>query len=154
MVTTLLVGALVAITGGVAPSRALDESAAPAPVVGEIRTLAVAEPNADVIARLHRQGWLEADGQLLCAADFPELYGAIARTWTVSTVQEGRFAVPDAEAEFQSHPSRDNLFGVLSAADLVTGGRDERSWSKSSHFSYWIYAGRDVSQSLAKPITR
>ena len=154
MVLYLLAAALVWMSSGLAPGLASDDPPAAGPVVGEIRALAVTQPTAEVVARMHQEGWLEADGQLLSALDFPDLYAAIGRTWTPNSVQEGRFAVPNVRTEFQSQPSYENPFGVLTAADLVTSGRDDRPSRTFPHLSYWIFVGRNANKTGVQPVVR
>src|SRR5262249_45220011 len=112
-------------------------------VAGELRLLAVPATSAEVIARLHHEGWLEARGQLLSTIEFPDLFDAIGRTWTSDIVPGGRFAVPDVR--YPPAPrSSDNPFGVLGPGDLLTGGRVEKRRAKPASLSYWIFVGRDL----------
>lgn len=123
-----------------------DEGSTGLPRVGEVRRFAVAPGNADVIAHLHHDGWLEARGQLLSASACDALFKTIGRTWTADDVGEGRFAVPDLHDRAQRSISSDNPFGVLGPGDLVTGGRVVRPWLRSNPMTYWIFTGQDVTR--------
>ncbi len=142
----------VAATSGLA--LAADEPAASGPLVGEVRTLAVAPGNIEEVGRLHHAGWLEASGQLLPTRAFPELFQAIGRTWTRDGVAEDRFAVPELHDRSQRVESSDNPYGVLSPADLVRGGQREKAWLRKAPMSYWIFVGHDVSHLDAVKGTR
>ena len=127
-----------------AAARAADTPPA-RPQIGEVRMLAIAPDGRDAVATLHRDGWLEARGQLLSIRAYPELFKAIGRTWTSDGVAEGRFAVPDVH-DWARRPSSANAFGVLGPGDLVSGGRVEKGWERPYPLSSWIFAGRQVSQ--------
>jgi tail collar domain len=115
--------------------------------VGEVRLIAVGRTSHDVtVAELHRQGWLEAHGQLLRATQFPQLYKIIGRTWTASGVTSEWFAVPKLRDFRQASVSSDNPYGVLGPGDLVSSGLPRRITDRSSPISYWIFVGRDVSR--------
>jgi hypothetical protein len=124
-------------------ARAADIASSPRP--GEVRAMAIATSNVDAIAQLHREGWIEARGQLLSTADFPELFRAVGRTWTAKDVAEGRFAIPDIHERTGHEISSDNPFGVLGPGDLVTSGNPQHTWLRSGELSEWIFAGKDVS---------
>jgi hypothetical protein len=119
------------------------------PTVGEVRAIAVAWNNPQINQQMHRDGWLEARGQLLETKMFPELYGAIGREWTGPGADEGHFAVPSLH-ESSQQISSDNPFGVLGPGDLITSGRPQLT--RNSVLSYWIYTGKDVTTMAA--ITR
>ncbi len=116
--------------------------------VGEVRTFAVTPDNRQTVDALHRDGWIEANGELLPVRDFDDLYRAIGRSWTAAGVSEDRFAVPALRDARQRASYWDNPYGVLSAADLVTSGRPQRRTSRPNQLSYWIFAGRDVTQAV------
>jgi len=112
------------------------------PLIGEIRTLAIARTNLAAISQLHRAGWVEARGELLSVRQFPELYETIGRTWTGNGVAANKFAVPDLRDSSQRSISTDNPSGVLGASDLVTGGAVLKDWARPAPRSYWIFTGR------------
>ena len=147
MKTTTYLVALVfalAVTRYVVPvaGNATTESAR----VGEVREFAVAPGNTQVIAQLHRDGWLEARGQLLSAQAYPALYGVVGRTWTTEEVVGGRFALPDLRDRSQRSLSSDNPFGVLGPGDVVTSGGTSRQWLRASPITYWIFTGSDMTR--------
>jgi Phage Tail Collar Domain len=117
-----------------------------APLVGEVRAIAIAPTSERAIARLHQEGWLECRGQLLSDKDFPELYATVGRTWTAQDVPPDRFAVPDVNEPFRGRISTDNPFGVLGPGDLVTGGRVRKAWERQAPLTYWIFVGRSLGQ--------
>src|ERR1700733_2166332 len=114
--------------------------------VGEVREFALAPGNDQVITQLHRDGWLEAHGQLLSARAYQALYKTVGRTWTADDVAEGRFAVPDLRDGSQRSLSSNNPFGVLGPGDLVSSGRAARRWQRASPVTYWIFTGQDVTR--------
>jgi hypothetical protein len=120
------------------------------PVVGEVRAMAVAWNNQQITEQMHRNGWLEARGQLLQTKMFPELYGAIGRDWTGPGADESHFALPRIQRSTQIISS-DNPYGVLGPGDLVTSGRPQRT--RNSVLWYWIYAGKDISTMAANAPT-
>jgi hypothetical protein len=138
-----LAASIVALACGPESAHAADTASSPRP--GEVRTIALAAGNVDAIAQLHREGWIEARGQLLSTADFPELFQAVGRTWTATDVAAGRFAIPAIHERTGRQISSDNPFGVLGPGDLVTSGLPQHSWLRSGELSEWIFAGRDVS---------
>jgi hypothetical protein len=141
-----LVLSLAMVYGTAALAAASGGPATEAPQVGEVHAIAIAPGNQSAVATLHRDGWVQADGALLRASQFPELYSAIGRTWTRPEVREGRFAVPNLHDALQQPLSGDNPFGVLGPGDLVR--RDHvaaSSWMPQAPLSYWIFVGRDVS---------
>lgn len=98
---------------------------------------------ADRLRRPDRRapGWVEANGQLLDASRYQELYRRIGRTWTAKGVASDRFAVPKLDDATQWRRSSDNPFGVLGPGDLVSSGRARPVTSRRSPLSYWIFAG-------------
>src|SRR5262249_11865867 len=90
---------------------------------------------------LQREGWVEANGQLLDIGRYAELYRRIGRTWTAKGVASDQFAVPRLEDSTQPARSSDNPFGVLGPGDLVSSGRPRLITSRRSPLSYWIFAG-------------
>ena len=124
--------------------------AADSPRLGEVRTFAVARGNQDAITQLHHDGWLEANGRVLSAAQFPALYREIGRTWTARAVSEGSFAIPLLRDTTQLARSFDNPYGVLGPGDLVTSGRVHPVVDRSYPLTYWIFVGQDVSQLIVE----
>jgi len=145
-ITMSLVCSVVTLIGTWGVALAADDLSAGRPLVGEIRSLAIAPGNTDAVVELHHDGWLEARGQLLAASVFPELFKAVGRAWTARTVEEGRFAIPEIHDRSQSAVSSDNPFGVLGPGDLVAAGRPRKAWLRRAPISYWIFVGRDASQ--------
>jgi hypothetical protein len=117
-----------------------------APHVGEVREFAIAPGNDEVVAQLHRDGWLEARGQLLSAPAFLALFRTIGRTWTAEDVAEGRFAIPDLYDRSQRSVSSDNPFGVLGPGDVLESRRTAQQWVRPSPISHWIFTGQDVTR--------
>ena len=115
------------------------------PRMGEVRAIAVGQANHDAVDELHRDGWLEANGQLLITADFDGLFRQIGRTWTAEGVAAQYFAVPDLRKGIASANEPPNPYGVLGPGDLVQSGRPQRTWERAHVISYWIFTGRDVS---------
>jgi hypothetical protein len=109
--------------------------------VGEVRMFAVPHGDRNAAALLQREGWVEANGQLLDVGRYEELYQRIGRTWTADGVTRDRFAVPRLEDSTQRSRSSNNPFGVLGPGDLVTSGRVRPATSRRSPLSYWIFAG-------------
>jgi len=114
------------------------------PLVGEVRVLAIAPTNNTMIAELHRQGWLEARGQLLSTRDFARLYETVGRAWTADGVPADEFAIPEIKDPAAGRAPA-NPFGVLGPGDLITGGRVRKAWLHRAPLSYWIFAGRAIS---------
>jgi microcystin-dependent protein len=94
----------------------------------------------DAEARLQREGWLEADGQVVEVSKYRELYQQIGRTWTGRDVGESLFAMPRLHDSTQPTISSDNPYGVLGPGDVLTAGRRPVT-SRRSPLSYWIFAG-------------
>ena len=105
--------------------------------------LAVPTANAESISRLHHEGWLEAQGELLSATEFPALFETIGRAWTSDTAPNGWFAVPDVPYRPRKISS-DNPYGVLGPGDLIFSRPPAKRWANSIPLSYWIYVGRDL----------
>jgi hypothetical protein len=120
--------------------------------VGEVRALAIAPGNADVVNALCAGGWLAADGQLVRIQDFPELYATIGRAWTADGVRADQFAVPELHDNWRSAVSSDDPFGVLGPGDLVSSGRGTKQWEHAAPLSYWIFTGRSVGNHIV-PVT-
>jgi hypothetical protein len=116
-------------------------------------SLAVAPTNLKTVAQLHREGWLEARGQLLSTSVYPELFEVVGRTWTRHEVKDGRFAIPEIHNRSQGRLSSDNPFGVLGPGDLVTSGKSQNAWLRPAPLSEWIFVGREVSDvgTIASP---
>jgi hypothetical protein len=120
--------------------------------IGQVRMMAITAENRNAVEALHRDGWLEARGQLLSIEAFPELYRVIGRTWTSDSTAEGRFAVPELKDRSQAQSSP-NPFGVLGPGDLISSGRT-KSGARSFPLSYWIFVGRPVTGSGAGSTVR
>jgi tail collar domain len=135
---------LMAVICGLATAGAAGVAGAQTPRfdVGEVRMMAITGGNRNAVDALHREGWLEARGQLLSIERFPELYQALGRTWTSESTAQGDFAVPALKDRSQAQSSR-NPFGVLGPGDLITSGRS-KSDARSFPLSYWIFTGRPV----------
>jgi hypothetical protein len=145
---------LVMVCGTAALAAAGDGQAAAAPRVGEVHAIAIAPGNETAVATLHRDGWLQANGALLRASQFPALYSAIGRTWTQPGVREGRFAVPNLHDTLQQPLSGDNPFGVLGPGDLVRGDQAPAAAARRVPLSYWIFVGQDLSGAAAPGVSR
>lgn len=131
------------MAAGLAVASPADTSAGAAHV-GEVRAFAIGEGSGDAIAQLHREGWLEADGELLAIRLYATLYRQIGRTWTADGVAEDHFAVPRLRDSLQRAPSSDNPYGVLGPGDLVRSGA-RRPTVRAHPVTYWIFAGQEVS---------
>lgn len=145
MMRTFTSFAFAAFLTGVLPAGAASAQNLPAnqPIAGEVRALAVASNNADAIARLHRDGWLETRGQLLPTRDYPELFAVLGRAWTDESVSANRFAIPLVADRAYRGVSSEDPFGVL-GGDAITSGRPSHVGLKPHPLSYWIYVGRAV----------
>jgi len=113
------------------------------PQIGEVRLLAIAPGNRTAAAAMHREGWIEAHGQLLIAEEFPELFTVIGRAWTSDRVAQGRFAVPNVRDRSQLW-NAENPFGVLGPGDLIADNRMTGGPSRPAPLTWWIFAGRPV----------
>lgn len=144
---TTSVCALVLLMSVSGLATAADEGAA-GPRVGEVRALAIAPGSAEAIAQLHRDGWLEAKGQLVPTAALPTLFKSIGRAWTADGISSDQFAIPELYDRSQREAlSSEDPFGVLGGV-IDSGRRPERT-AKSFPLSYWIFAGQDVTQLAA-----
>jgi hypothetical protein len=120
-----------------------DDAPSIRPHVGEVREIALAEPNqAELTQRMHHQGWLEADGRLLPVAQFEELYKQIGRSWTSGGVSRKLFALPRLHDVSLEPRSSDDPYGVLSH-NIVLYRQPNRP-AYPPVLSYWIFVGRDV----------
>jgi hypothetical protein len=108
--------------------------------VGEVRTFAVRQGDLKAQVQMKRDGWLEADGQVLNISEYRELYLKIGRAWTGHDVAESRFAVPRLHDSTQPTVSSDNVYGVLGPGDVLAAGR-RPVISRNSPITYWIFAG-------------
>jgi hypothetical protein len=141
--STALALILCGLTGAGAASVSNEVPSAARPVVGEMRMIAIAPGSRTVAVELHRDGWLEARGQLLPTESFPELFKVIGRAWTSDTAAENRFAVPEVLDRLQRRDWPQNPFGVLGPGDLLTSGRAARS-RPFVPLTCWIFVGRPV----------
>jgi hypothetical protein len=114
--------------------------------VGEVRMFVLDPANRGAVEALHREGWLEARGEVLPTNAFEALFKAIGRAWTADGVTSNRFAVPDLgnRAKRSESSSSRNPYGVLGPGDLVTGGRGSRV--RPQPVAFWIFTGQDVSR--------
>ena len=132
------------------PISAQDQPAA-RPIVGEVRVLSVS--SAGAVDDLHRAGWLEARGQVVSRADFPELFQAIGRSWTADSVMSDSFAVPFVTpGSMRVQTSSDNPFGVLGPGDLVRSGQPRPN--RQGPLACWIYVGRSTRGAAVTPQAR
>ena len=136
-----LIGASLLVTN---PASAAERLLVGPALVGEVRTLAVDRTDQSHVTKLHRAGWLEAEGQLLRESAFPELFEVIGRSWTADSAEPCRFAVPDLRDRTVSAASSDDPFRVLGGGDLVSGGRTLQPRTRQMPLTRWIYAGREV----------
>jgi microcystin-dependent protein len=117
------------------------------PRIGEVRLIALAPGNADVVTQLHQEGWLEANGQLLSTTAYPALYRQLGRAWTRVGIAQDRFAVPKLRDATQPIPSAANPYEVLgSGATESINKSNRRQQIHSTPLSYWIFAGADVTR--------
>jgi len=110
------------------------------PYLGEVRAIAMAKGNQELVTRLHRDGWIEANGQTLPVAQFEDLYRQLGRTWTAAVVPHDRFALPRLRDTTQPLPSSDDPYGVLAAG---THNRPRRQPGLTP-LSYWLFIGQDI----------
>ena len=110
--------------------------------IGEVRTLAIAPENQSVASELHRDGWLEARGQMLAVGEFPELYKVVGRAWTAGGV---------ARIALRFRRSAIDHNGVSVGQPVWRArprrSRDGRANSKrrpSLPLTWWIFVGRPV----------
>jgi hypothetical protein len=141
---SIVVAAAIGVMAALRVTASAADTTAGVAHVGEVRAFAIGEGNQDAIAQLHREGWLEADGQLLAVRLYQPLYREIGRTWTADGVAEDRFAVPRLRDSLQRAPSSDNPYGVLGPGDLVGSGSTRRRSVRAHPVSYWIFTGEEV----------
>ena len=73
-------------------------SPVPPAFIGEIRAVSF-QTNSPGFAALKVNGWIECDGSVLSASDYPALYAALGNTW--GTDNDGAtFKIPDLRGEF------------------------------------------------------
>ncbi len=147
----ITLGAVFVAAAGIGTSllRASDDGVGTAGAhAGEIRALAVDRMNQDAIERLHREGWLEARGQLLSTVEFGMLYRQIGRAWTADSVATRYFAIPDLPEGLRSG-LLSNPGGVLGPGDLIQSGRPQRTWERAAPIAYWIFTAQDASHAMA-----
>jgi hypothetical protein len=134
----IVCGTAALAAGGEGPTSAAHQ-------VGEVHAVAIAPGHETAVATLHKDGWVQANGALLRASQFPELYRTIGRTWTAPGIREDRFAVPNLRDTLQQPLSGDNPYHVLGPGDLVRRDQAERLRVPQAPLSYWIFVGRDLS---------
>jgi tail collar domain len=110
------------------------------PYLGEVRAIAMAKGNQELVTRLHHDGWVEANGQTLAVAQFEDLYRQLGRAWTAATVPQDRFTLPRLRDATQPLPSSDDPYGVLAAGAPNRPRRQPRQ----TPLSYWIFVGQDL----------
>jgi microcystin-dependent protein len=112
------------------------------PRIGEVRVIALAPGNQDVVTQLHQEGWLEANGQVLATAEYPVLYRQLGRAWTRAGIPQDRFAIPRLRDTTQSVASSSDPYEVLGSGATPTNNRvARRQQIHSTPLSYWIFAG-------------
>jgi hypothetical protein len=122
------------------PAAAQDQPAG-RPIVGELRVLSVSTGPA--VDRLHQAGWLEARGQVVSRAAFPELFDTIGRSWTAESVASDSFTIPlVTPGSMRMIAGADNPYGVLGPGDMVRSGLPRPN--RQGPLSCWIYVGRPV----------
>jgi hypothetical protein len=115
------------------------------PRVGEVRLIALAPGNQDVVNELHQEGWLEARGQILLTAQYPALYRQLGRAWTRVGIPQDRFAIPRLRDVTQPLPSESNPYDVLGSGAAQTQDRvNRRQQIRTTPLSYWIFVGPDA----------
>jgi hypothetical protein len=114
------------------------------PLVGELRTFALPTGNVSARTQLHHDGWIEADGRVLAAGRYQQLFKVIGRTWTPANVGGDEFAVPDLRGRSRRGVSSDNPYGVLGPGDLVTSGLPQERGLTYGPIDYWIFTGQDL----------
>jgi hypothetical protein len=123
------------------------DTPATTPLVGELRVFAIGPANKAAIARMHKQGWLEARGQVVSKSEYPDLYDTIGRTWTADKTPANQFALPDLRDRFEQRSSA-NPFGVMGAGDLLTGSA--KRTPLTDPLTYWIYVGPDAGSRMTQ----
>ncbi|HET9834547.1 MAG TPA: phage tail protein [Vicinamibacterales bacterium] len=122
---------------------AADGSAA-GPRIGEVRVIALAPGNQDVVTQLHQEGWLEANGQILSTTEYPALYRQLGRAWTRAGIPQDRFAIPRLRDATQPVASSSDPYEVLGSGATPTANKvTRRQQIHSTPLSYWIFAGQD-----------
>jgi hypothetical protein len=124
-----------------ATQAAAQDQTAGRPMIGELRVLSVSTGPA--VDRLHQAGWLEARGQVVSRAEFPELFETIGRSWTAETVPSDSFTIPLlTPGSMRTITAADNPYGVLGPGDMVRSGLPQPN--RQGPLSCWIYVGRAV----------
>jgi hypothetical protein len=132
-------GALTAVPAAAQTQAAMATGSDRAPIVGEVRAFIVAPGQSAATAKLHASGWIEAAGQRLRRADYPELFAGIGTARSSRRVPADAFVLPKIGAQ---EPADDrDPYGVLGPGDLVTSGLPQQP---SSRLTWFIYAGRPV----------
>jgi microcystin-dependent protein len=127
----------------VTPSAADGQSAGPR--IGEVRIIAMAPGNQNVVAQMHQDGWIEASGQILSTTQYPALYHQLGRAWTRAGIAQDRFAIPRLRDTTQPIPSSSNPYDVLGSGAPETSNKvNRRQQIHTTPLSYWIFAGQDA----------
>jgi len=126
-----------------AMASAADGSSA-GPRIGEVRVIALAPGNQEVVTQLRQEGWLQANGQILSTAEYPALYRQLGRAWTRAGIPQDRFAIPRLRDSTQPVASSSDPYDVLGSGATPTANKvTRRQQIHSTPLSYWIFAGQD-----------
>ena len=121
---------------------AADGGSAAGPRIGEVRVIALAPGNQDVVTQMHQEGWLEANGQVLSTAEYPALYRQLGRAWTRVGIPQDRFAIPRLRDATQPAVSSSDPYDVIGSGATPTANKvTRRQQIHSTPLSYWIFAG-------------
>jgi len=121
---------------------ATDGSVTAGPRLGEVRVIALAPGNQELVAQLHQEGWLEANGQVLSTTEYPALYRQLGRAWTRAGIPQDRFAIPRLRDTTQPAASSSDPYQVLGSGATPTANKvTRRQQIHSTPLSYWIFAG-------------
>jgi microcystin-dependent protein len=119
-------------------------ASADGPRIGEVRIIAMAPGNQEVVTQLHQEGWLEANGQVLSTTQYPALYRQLGRAWTRAGIPQDRFALPRLRDSTQPLPSSSDPYDVLGSGATPTATKmTRRQQIHSTPLSYWIFVGLD-----------
>ena len=122
-------------------------ASADGPRIGEVRIIAMAPGNQDVVTQLHQDGWLEANGRILSTTEYPALYRQLGRAWTRVGIPQDRFAIPRLRDSTQPLPSSSDPYDVLGSGATPTATKmTRRQQIHSTPLSYWIFVGQDGSR--------
>ena len=118
------------------------DGSSPGPRIGEVRVIALAPGNQEVVTQLHQEGWLEANGQVLSTTEYPALYRQLGRAWTRAGIAQDRFALPRLRDATQPAASSSDPYEVLGSGATPTANKTTRRQQiHSTPLSYWIFVG-------------